>query len=107
RKLRGAPELSCDSTRRATSRPAVDASPVKVKLVSSPGDASCGMVQETICPANCAKRGHFTQSVAHRPFTSGVQATERPRPYCHCASMGSPAGDLIISSAFGLSVEPL
>src|SRR5580765_4732844 len=102
RKLRGALDESWESTRTLTWRESlVPESPI-VKVVSTPGEVSLGRVQPIIWPANCANCGHLTQSVAHRPLTSGVHATERPSPYCHCASIGSPAGDLIISSAFGL-----
>src|SRR5438093_6600016 len=107
RKLRGAPEFSCESMRTVTSLPANDTPSVAENEVSSPGEASLGMVQPISWPAKRENRGHFTQSVAHLPFTSGVQATERPSPYCHCARMGSPEGDLMISSALGLRVAPL
>src|ERR1043165_8585587 len=81
--------------------------PAVLKSVVRPGEASRGKIQPTIWATKVGNWGHLTQSVAQRPFTSEVQATERPRPYCHWARMGSPCGEVIIRSALGLRVDPL
>ena len=52
--------------------------------VSSPGN-----VQPTSWLKNLAKSGQASQFLAQRPVESDVQATDRPRPYCHWARSGS------------------
>ena len=52
--------------------------------VSSPGN-----VQRTSWVKKRSKPCQPTQSLAQRPVASDVQATDRPRPYCHWARSGS------------------
>src|SRR3954466_6490435 len=70
--------------------------------VSSPGN-----VQLTSWVKNRLDPGQLTQFFAHRPVESDVQATDRPRPYCHCARSGSSRGETRTSWAADLTVVPL
>ena len=47
-----------------------------------------GTSSSTSWVKNRLKPGQPTQFFAHRPVESDVQATDRPRPYCHCARSG-------------------
>src|SRR5437660_10509323 len=65
--------------------------------------ASVPVDQPTACDQKRAKSCQETQSLAHWPLASDVQAITLPSPYCHCASTGSPASDTsaICPPAFG------
>src|SRR5579862_176217 len=65
---------------------------------------SPGNVRLTIWVQKVANSGQPIQSVAHWPFVSDVQATTRPRPYCHSDRMGSPCAEARIGCAVGLGV---
>jgi len=56
------------------------------------------------CDQNCRYFSQPTQSVAHLGFASDVKAAARPKPYCQCASSGSPLSVTrgISARAFGV-----
>ena len=70
--------------------------------VSSPGN-----VHETSWLKNFVKPFQPTQFFAQRPVESDVHATDRPSPYCHCASSGSSRGETSTCCAADLTVVPL
>ena len=70
--------------------------------VSSPGN-----VQPTSWLKNFENACQPTQFFAHFPVASEVHATDRPRPYCHCASSGSSRAVTNTVWAAGLAVVPL
>src|SRR5512146_3189463 len=72
-----------------------------------PPDSSPGKVHATSWLKNRLKPVHPIQFLAHRPVESEVQATDRPRPYCHWASNGSSRDVTRTSCAAGLIVVPL
>ncbi len=58
--------------------------------------------QAKLLARSCCSSGEPSQGRAQRPVKSGVQATARPRPYCHCASTGSCSGEIRATSAASL-----
>ncbi len=70
--------------------------------VSSPGN-----VQLTSWLKNREKPFQPSQFLAQRPVESDVQATDRPRPYCHWARSGSSRPVTRTVWAAGLAVVPL
>ena len=72
-----------------------------------PPDSSPGRVQETSWPKKRVKPSQPTQSLAQRPLASDVQATARPRPYCHWARTGSDRPETRTDVAAALTVVPL
>ena len=70
--------------------------------LSSPGN-----VQPTIWLKNCENPLQPIQLFAQRPVESEVHATDRPRPYCHCARSGSSRAVTSTVWAAGLAVVPL
>src|SRR6185503_15351076 len=57
-----------------------------------------------VCVQNCRNFSQPTQSRAHFGFASDVNATDRPNPYCQCASTGSPLSEIngISARVFGV-----
>ena len=70
--------------------------------LSSPGN-----VQPTIWLKNFENPCQPIQLFAQRPVESDVQATDRPRPYCHWASSGSSRAVTSTVWAAGFAVVPL
>src|SRR5262245_61089520 len=70
--------------------------------VSSPGN-----VHDTSWLKKREKPVQPSQSRAQRPVESDVHATDRPRPYCHCARTGSSREETNTSCAADLIVVPL
>ena len=69
------------------------------------GLAAKGSVAATMPASNLPATGERSSSAVHRPWVSLVQASAVPRPYCHCARMGSLAGPDSTTWAAGLGVE--
>ncbi len=72
-----------------------------------PPVSSPGKVQLTSWLKNRLKPVQPTQFLAQRPVESEVQATARPRPYCHWARSGSSRAVTSTPWAAGLIVVPL
>ena len=66
-----------------------------------------GTSSDTSWLKNREKPSQPTQSFAQRPVESDVQATDRPRPYCHWARSGSSRAVTSTVCAAGLAVVPL
>ena len=81
--------------------------PGRSNTASMPPVSSPGNVHDTSWLKKREKPSQPTQSRAQRPVESEVQATDRPRPYCHCARSGSSRAVTRTVCAAALAVVPL
>ena len=81
--------------------------PVGSKDASTPPVSSPGKVQPTSWLKNWLKPFQPSQFLAHLLVESDVQATDFPRPYCHCARTGSSRSLTRIVWAADFAVVPL
>jgi hypothetical protein len=81
--------------------------PIESKAASMPPVSSPGNVHDTSWLKKREKPSQATQSRAQRPVESEVHATDRPRPYCHCARSGSSRAVTSTVWAAALAVVPL
>ena len=81
--------------------------PSVTNVASIPPVSSPGNVHDTSWLKNLEKPSQASQLFAQRPVESDVQATDRPRPYCHWARSGSSRAVTRTVWAAALAVVPL